>query len=81
MSKPIEHLHLALDRLSREKIIEAMERFDNNKSEVAEALGVSRYGLYHMLRRLGLDKAYVGPEAPNRFINFEPHNAKRDKAC
>jgi len=49
-----EDLRRAVDRLERRMIIEALDRYDGNKSRVARALGLSRLGLQKKMERLGL---------------------------
>ena len=49
-----EKLRPAVDRLERQMIIEALDRYDGNKSRVAKALGLSRLGLQKKMERLGL---------------------------
>ncbi|NUO78518.1 sigma-54-dependent Fis family transcriptional regulator [candidate division KSB1 bacterium] len=47
-------LREAVDILEREMIAEALAKFHNNKSRVAQALGLSRLGLMQKMDRLGL---------------------------
>ncbi len=47
-------LREAVDVLEREMIAEALVKFHNNKSRVAQALGLSRLGLMQKMERLGL---------------------------
>jgi Nif-specific regulatory protein len=49
-----ENLRTAVDRLERQMIVEALDRYDGNKSRVAKALGLSRLGLQKKMERLGL---------------------------
>jgi transcriptional regulator with GAF, ATPase, and Fis domain len=48
------NLRQAVDRLERQMIIEALDRYDGNKSRVARELGLSRLGLQKKMDRLGL---------------------------
>jgi DNA-binding NtrC family response regulator len=44
-----------IEQVESEAIEEALNRFDGNRTRVAEALGLSRVGLRQKMRRLGLD--------------------------
>ncbi|MCA9618782.1 MAG: sigma-54-dependent Fis family transcriptional regulator, partial [Myxococcales bacterium] len=43
-----------IDRLEEELVTEALARTDGNQTQAAKLLGLSRYGLHKMMRRLNL---------------------------
>jgi transcriptional regulator with GAF, ATPase, and Fis domain/tetratricopeptide (TPR) repeat protein len=45
-----------VDALERRLIVQALSRTDGNQTRAAELLGVSRYGLQKMMKRLGVPK-------------------------
>ncbi len=55
--RPQETLRERVRKVEFELIGEALERYDGNRTRVAEALGLSRVGLRQKMRRLGLDQA------------------------
>ena len=54
MQGPLD-LKQQVDALERRLIRAALEAHDGNRTQAAEALGVSRYGLTKMRKRLELD--------------------------
>jgi transcriptional regulator with PAS, ATPase and Fis domain len=46
-----------IDRLEVQLVEEALERTSGNQTQAAKLLGVSRYGLHKMMRRLGLSRS------------------------
>jgi Nif-specific regulatory protein len=50
-------LYEAVDALERKMIDEALNQADGNKHKAAELLGLSRQGLFKMLKRLGISSA------------------------
>ena len=42
---------LTLEELERQRILQALEQYDNNLSQVASALGLSRPALYRRLEK------------------------------
>jgi len=51
-SAPSMNLKTRLEELERELVREALERTAGNQSRAAQLLGVSRYGLQKMIKRL-----------------------------
>jgi transcriptional regulator with PAS, ATPase and Fis domain len=49
------HLRRRIDQLERNLVGEAMERTGNNQTQAAKLLGVSRFGLQKMMKRLAVD--------------------------
>jgi len=47
-----------LDRVERDALRDALDRFHGNRTRMAEALGLSRVGLRNKLRRHGLDELH-----------------------
>lgn len=50
-----ESLRSRVQKVELEAIAQALERYDGNRTRVAEALGLSRVGLRQKMRRLGID--------------------------
>lgn len=50
-----ESLRSRVQKVELETIAQALERYDGNRTRVAEALGLSRVGLRQKMRRLGID--------------------------
>ena len=50
-----ESLRSRVQKIELEAIAQALERYDGNRTRVAEALGLSRVGLRQKMRRLGID--------------------------
>jgi transcriptional regulator with PAS, ATPase and Fis domain len=49
-----------VEQVEREAILEALARFDGNRTRAAESLGLSRQGLRYKMRRLGMVSAEEG---------------------
>jgi transcriptional regulator with PAS, ATPase and Fis domain len=49
-----------VEQVEREAILEALARFDGNRTRAAESLGLSRQGLRYKMRRLGMVSAEAG---------------------
>jgi DNA-binding NtrC family response regulator len=56
-AKTGETLYQAVEALERKMIDEALAQADGNKHKAAELLGLSRQGLFKMLKRLGISSA------------------------
>lgn len=52
--KPIPTTAMTLDEAERVRIVEAMEKYDGNMTQVAASLGISRQALYRRLEKYGL---------------------------
>lgn len=52
--KPVATTAMTLDEAERARIIEAMEKYDGNMTQVAASLGISRQALYRRLEKFGL---------------------------
>lgn len=52
--KPIPTTAMTLDEVERVRIVEAMEKYDGNMTQVAASLGISRQALYRRLEKYGL---------------------------
>ncbi len=52
--KSFEKLREAIEDLEKRMIVEALEKFNGNKSQMARALGLSRLGLQRKMERLGI---------------------------
>lgn len=50
-----ESLRSRVQKVELEAIAQALERYDGNRTRVAQALGLSRVGLRQKMRRLGID--------------------------
>ena len=48
-----------IDLLETELVTQALDRTGGNQTQAAKLLGVSRYGLHKMIKRLGLTKEVV----------------------
>ena len=46
---------LTLEEVERERILQALKQYDNNMSQVAAALGVSRPTLYRRLEKYNIN--------------------------
>jgi two-component system NtrC family response regulator len=46
---------MTLDEIERQTILQALERYDENISQVAQSLGISRAALYRRLEKYGID--------------------------
>ena len=57
-AEPVEELDLKgqVDALERRLIRAALTQHDGNQTRAAKTLGVSRYGLQKMMKRLGVQK-------------------------
>lgn len=58
--QPAEERHASLDGMTleeveRQTITDALARYDNNLSQVAQALGITRQSLYRRLEKFGID--------------------------
>ena len=51
--KPIPTTAMTLDEAERVRIVEAMEKYDGNMTQVAASLGISRQALYRRLEKYG----------------------------
>jgi transcriptional regulator of acetoin/glycerol metabolism len=50
-----ERIDEAVETITRDALIEALEQSGNNVSAAAAMLGISRFTAYRMLRRVGLE--------------------------
>ncbi len=46
---------MTLEEVERQTIMEALEKYDNNLSKVAQVLGITRQSLYRRLEKFGID--------------------------
>jgi DNA-binding NtrC family response regulator len=53
-----------LDALESSLVLKALERTEGNQTRAAELLGVSRFGLQKMMKRLEIQTVRAGREAP-----------------
>ena len=58
--QPVADVHPSLDGMTLEEvekhtILDALARYDNNLSQVAQALGITRQSLYRRLEKFGID--------------------------
>ncbi len=57
-TEPVGHtLQERVEAVQTDAVLDALERFDGNRTRAAEWLGLSRPGLTKMIKRLGLDAA------------------------
>ena len=72
-------LKARLDALTRELVVEAMGQTEDNQTKAAELLGISRFGLSKMLRRLEIDsQPQTLPEPAVRVSRMPRRHARSD---
>ena len=55
MEQNTETLDLSLSKNEKDTILDALDQTDNNKSEAAKLLQITRKTLYNKLKRYGID--------------------------
>ena len=73
-------LKARVDELTRKLVLEALQETSDNQTKAAELLGISRFGLSKMLRRLELDAAPQTLPEPGPRVSRVPRRHARPDA-